>query len=75
MNLFGKKKQVDTVSRPAAQDPIEVIKKLRDNLETLEKRENHISKKIEACITEAKQKAAKDRKGIYRHLCKWYLVL
>jgi hypothetical protein len=61
MNLFGKKK---SESAPKAQDPIETVKKLRDNLDILEKREQHISKKIEICLQEAKQKSAKkDKKG------------
>lgn len=61
MNLFGKAKKADNVPRA---NPLETIKMLRDNLDTLEKRENHISKKIDAALLEAKQKASqKDKKG------------
>ena len=52
MNLFGKKKA--EAPRVPRQDPIETIKTLRDNLDTLEKREIHISKKIDACLDEVK---------------------
>jgi charged multivesicular body protein 4 len=58
MNLFGKKK-------PAAAPvplPVDTIKLLRDNLLVLEKREEHIQKKIEMALTEAKQKSAKKDK-------------
>lgn len=61
MNLFGKAKKPENAPRA---NPLETIKLLRDNLDTLEKRENHISKKIDAALLEAKQKAAqKDKKG------------
>ena len=43
---------------------MEAIRKLRESLETLEKREIHISKRVELTLAEAKQKAAKkDKRG------------
>lgn len=61
MNLFGKKK----AAPPPVQDPTQVIGEIRANLELLEKREQHMAKRIDASITEAKMKAAKkDRNGI-----------
>lgn len=59
MNLFGKKKPA---SAPAPL-PVDTIKLLRDNLLVLEKREEHIQKKIEMALTEAKQKSAKKDKN------------
>lgn len=58
MNLFGKKK---AAAAPAPL-PVDTIKMLRDNLLVLEKREEHINKKIEMALTEAKQKSAKKDK-------------
>jgi charged multivesicular body protein 4 len=61
MNLFGKKKSA--APAPTA-NPVDTIRNLRENLETLDKRENHISKKIDAALGEARQRAAKkDKKG------------
>ena len=62
MNLFGKKKQATSGPTPV-QTPLDTIKTLRDNLATLEKREEHIQKKIEASVLEAKQKMAKNDKN------------
>lgn len=59
MNLFGKKKPT---AAPAPL-PVDTIKLLRDNLLVLEKREEHIQKKIEMALTEAKQKSAKKDKN------------
>lgn len=60
MNLFGKKK-----AAPAGptQSPVDTIKLLRDNLGTLEKREEHIQKKIDAALAEAKLKSQKKDKN------------
>lgn len=68
MNLFGKKKEQPkpTIPQPSAatNNAVDTIRTLRDHAETLEKRELHISKKVEAALAEAKQKAAKkDKKG------------
>jgi charged multivesicular body protein 4 len=67
MNLFGKKKapaQSAAAAAPRAANTTDTIKLLRDSLDTLEKRENHIAKKVEAALLEAKQKAAKkDKRG------------
>ncbi len=69
MNLFGRKKAqpqpaIQQSSAVATNTAVDTIKALRDNYETLEKRELHITKKVEACLIEAKQKAAKkDKKG------------
>lgn len=59
MNLFGKKKQA---AAPAPL-PVDTIKMLRDNLLVLEKREEHIQKKIELALTEAKAKSVKKDKN------------
>lgn len=59
MNLFGKKKPA---AAPAPL-PVDTIKMLRDNLLVLEKREEHIHKKIEMALTEAKQKSLKKDKN------------
>lgn len=59
MNLFGKKKPT---AAPAPL-PVDTIKMLRDNLIVLEKREEHIQKKIEMALTEAKMKSGKKDKN------------
>lgn len=62
MNLFGKKK----VQAPVApkENTVDTIKSLRAQLETLEKREIHIGKKVDMTLAEATQKArAKDKRG------------
>lgn len=61
MNLFGKKKPAATAA--PAPSPMETIKVLRDNLVVLEKREEHIQKKIEAALQEAKLKSQKKDKN------------
>lgn len=67
MNLFGKKKaqpQPTLSPASASTSAVDTIRALRENSETLEKREAHIGKKVEAALLEAKQKAAKkDKKG------------
>eukprot|EP01031_Cornospumella_fuschlensis_P035445 gene35445-42963_t len=61
MNLFGKKKQAQ---QPVpTQSPIETIAKLRESLNILEKREEHINKKIDASLQEAKLKSQKKDKN------------
>ena len=65
MNLFGKKKNAG----PAAptQTPIETIANLKKHLETVEKREAHIYKKIDMAIEEAKNKLTnKDKRGSWK---------
>jgi charged multivesicular body protein 4 len=57
MNLFGKKK-----AAPAPL-PVDTIKVLRDNLDVLEKREDHINKKIETALAEARLKSQKKDKN------------
>lgn len=59
MNLFGKKK---ATAAPAPL-PVDTIKLLRDNLLVLEKREEHIQKKIDMALTEARAKSAKKDKN------------
>lgn len=57
MNLFGKKKA-------APPKLSETIQKLREALDTLDKREAHLNKQIAGALTEAKKKSkAKDQKG------------
>lgn len=69
MNLFGKKKAVPVAAAagpPVQQkaNPVDSIKQLRDSLDTLEKREIHIGKRVDMALAEAKQKAAKkDKRG------------
>lgn len=58
MNLFGRKKQ----AAPTA-TPVETINTLRQNLTVLEKREEHINKKIDACLAEARAKSQKKDKN------------
>lgn len=61
MNLFGKKKAAPAAS---ASDPTTTILKLRETLDTLDKRETHLQKKIKAQLLDAKAKSqAKDKKG------------
>mmetsp|Transcript_3212 Transcript_3212/g.10626 ORF Transcript_3212/g.10626 Transcript_3212/m.10626 type:complete len:228 (+) Transcript_3212:125-808(+) len=62
MNLFGRKK----AGGPSAgsTSPAETILQLRNTVETLEKRQIHLDKKIEQQLGEAKQKMAKkDKRG------------
>jgi charged multivesicular body protein 4 len=60
MNLFGKKKPV---AAPPS-DPTPVIIRLRETLETLDKREVHLQKKIKGQLLEAKAKSqSKDKKA------------
>ncbi|KDO21729.1 hypothetical protein SPRG_13145 [Saprolegnia parasitica CBS 223.65] len=62
MNFFGRKAAAPVKTGPA--ETAETIRKLREQLDTLEKRESHIEKKIEAQLEEAKKKsAAKDKRG------------
>jgi charged multivesicular body protein 4 len=64
MNLFGKKKAAAPSNNNApTPPPVDTIKLLRDNLLVLEKREEHIVKKIEAALAEAKQKSLKKDKN------------
>lgn len=70
MNLFGvKKKAALSGGGPSSSvggtgSASETIQLLRTNVEMLDKREHHISLKIEAALREAKEKAAKkDKKG------------
>jgi len=77
MNWFGKKKEAPTTvsatstQRPA--DPQTTIVKLRESIANQEKREEHIARKIEATVKEAKAKMAKgDKKGTFRfHSVPW----
>ncbi|KAG2520900.1 hypothetical protein JM18_006880 [Phytophthora kernoviae] len=62
MNLFGRKTAAPVRTGPTA--TAETIRKLREQLESLEKRELHIVKKIALQLAEAKQKSAqKDKRG------------
>ncbi|EEC46235.1 predicted protein [Phaeodactylum tricornutum CCAP 1055/1] len=68
MNWFGKKKtEPSTVSATSAarpEDPQKTIVKLRESIANQEKREEHISRKVDSMIKEAKEKMAKgDKKG------------
>ena len=60
MNLFGRKK----AAAATAADPAQTILKLRTTVETLEKRQIHLDKKIEQQTKEAKEKMGKkDKRG------------
>lgn len=77
MNWFGRKKEsqqpsaVSSTSRPASvggtasrAKTANTVVSLRENIATQEKREQHLEKKIEICVKEAKEKMAKkDKKG------------
>jgi hypothetical protein len=79
MNWFGRKKDtqqpsaVSSTSRPAGgggggaatrAKTANTVVSLRENNATQEKREQHLEKKIEMCVKEAKEKMAKkDKKG------------
>ncbi|KAJ8612212.1 hypothetical protein CTAYLR_002904 [Chrysophaeum taylorii] len=60
MNLFGRKK----AEGARGPDPAQTILQMRQTVETLEKRQVHLDKKIEQQVTEAKAKMAKkDKRG------------
>lgn len=62
MNLFGRKSAAPVKATPQA--TADTIRKIREQLETLEKRELHIEKKIGLQLEEAKKKSAsKDKRG------------
>ena len=62
MNLFGRKKSA--AAPGGAADPAATILKLRSTVETLEKRQVHLDKKIEQQTKEAKEKMGKkDKRG------------
>eukprot|EP00956_Cyclotella_meneghiniana_P010900 scaffold15236_cov75-Cyclotella_meneghiniana.AAC.11 len=78
MNWFGRKKEtqqpsaVSSTSKPASggggtagrAKTANTVVSLRENIATQEKREQHLEKKIEVCVKEAKEKMAKkDKKG------------
>ncbi|KAL3788938.1 hypothetical protein HJC23_000222 [Cyclotella cryptica] len=77
MNWFGRPKKeaktpsaVSSTSRPsgggggARTTTANTVVQLRENIATQEKREQHLEKKIEQCVSEAKDKMAKkDKKG------------
>ena len=61
MNLFGRKKAAPVAG---GADPAQTILTLRNTVDTLEKRQIHLDKKIEQQLQEAKQKMAKkDKRG------------
>mmetsp|Transcript_8845 Transcript_8845/g.28046 ORF Transcript_8845/g.28046 Transcript_8845/m.28046 type:complete len:226 (-) Transcript_8845:180-857(-) len=61
MNLFGRKKAEAAKRGP---DPAQAILQLRQTVDTLEKRQVHLDKKIEQQTAEARQKMAKkDKRG------------
>lgn len=78
MNWFGRKKDVQqpsavsSTSRPTGgggatsrAKTANTVVSLRENIATQEKREQHLEKKIEVCVKEAKEKMAKkDKKGV-----------
>jgi charged multivesicular body protein 4 len=68
MNLFGKKKTptstVSATSSAQPADPNTTIVKLRETIANQEKREEHLQKKIDSIVKEAKVKMGKgDKKG------------
>ena len=76
MNLFGIKKKSPAVPKVNVTDTIMLI---RNNLELLDKREQHINLKIEQATVEAREKSRrKDQKGTesssisFEYLTRWY---
>ncbi|GMI19365.1 hypothetical protein TrCOL_g7637 [Triparma columacea] len=67
MNFFGRKRESKPVPRKGgggATVPTDTIQTLKASLVTLDKREDHIQKKMDAMVEEAKKKLkAKDKKG------------
>jgi len=68
MNWFGKQKKQPTTTSGgttrSAASPAVTIVKLKESIATQEKREEHIQRKVDAMIAEAKAKMAKnDKKG------------
>jgi len=60
--LFGQSGKSNTQKAPV--DLNASIQKLRQAIQTLDKREEHLGKKINDCITRAKQKSKnRDKKG------------
>jgi len=57
MNLFGRKKKQE----PSSFDPTVTIQRLRSTMETLEKREIFLQKKVELTQAEAKKKTSSKR--------------
>lgn len=55
MNLFVKKKN------KSDKQPVEVINSLRENIKTIEKREQHIQIQIDNCLVEAKKKIEENK--------------
>mmetsp|Transcript_12205 Transcript_12205/g.29654 ORF Transcript_12205/g.29654 Transcript_12205/m.29654 type:complete len:142 (-) Transcript_12205:752-1177(-) len=69
-NLFGSSKKepvtstVSATSATRSADPQTTIVKLRENINNQEKREEHIQRKVDAMVKEAKTKMGKgDKKG------------
>mmetsp|Transcript_23220 Transcript_23220/g.64381 ORF Transcript_23220/g.64381 Transcript_23220/m.64381 type:complete len:120 (+) Transcript_23220:410-769(+) len=84
MNFFGKKKKnvnttVSSTSTSKPSDAQTTIVKLRESIVNQDKREEHIQKKINGMVVEAKGKMAKgDKKGtsteiLVRNWRKWNL--
>lgn len=64
MNLFGKKQAAVPVA--PKETTVDTIRLLRAQLDTLDKRELHIVKKVDITLAEATQKArAKDKRGFF----------
>jgi hypothetical protein len=76
MNWFGRPKKeaktpsaVSSTSKPSGggatrTNTANTVVQLRENIATQEKREQHLEKKIEQCVNEARDKMAKkDKKG------------
>ena len=82
MNWFGRPKKegktasaVSSTSKPSGgggtrTSTANTVVQLRENIATQEKREQHLEKKIEQCVNEAKDKMAKqDKKGEWDSGC------
>ena len=64
MNLFGKKKTPAAARTSTTADSAAVIQRLRVAIDQLDKREEHLGRKIDEQIAQARARAAKkDRKG------------
>jgi charged multivesicular body protein 4 len=67
LNLFGKKKDKPTSSsaaKPRGNDAHNQIQKIKESIETQEKREEHLQRQMDQLLNQAKEKNAKgDKKG------------
>jgi hypothetical protein len=66
MNLFGRKKQAPVKQAP---NTIEAITAIREQIDTLEKRESFVQKKIDASLKSAIEKKKKGNNVVVYLFC------